>query len=335
MPLAHSSLSRACRAVADFLATGLNASSQSIQVTLGSPKVASDVQGDAGHRLNLFFYRFEPAGVGPFPAPGAPWPLRLHCLITAFAVEEDNVSTGEADLRLLGEVLRLFHERPVLDPVGVNGMSVRLHAVFETLGLDDLNHLWSTQGGATLRPSLAYELSLAPILPAKRAIPAPLTGRLGLGVASFGAPPPDPRPEAPSVTSVEVDPHRPDWTPQIAFVAGGRLHHTLALPVDDPQLQNLRVWIAGTPGEQVTLRWGTWTAAEGWKPGPTATAPVGGTVIDPDAVAAAPTTAVTPPFVDRAGQAALHAERTWTRPQGGQVTLRSNSLLVTLHEEGP
>ena len=93
--------------------------------------------------------------------------------------------------------------------------------------------------------------------------------------------------------------------------------------------------IAGRPGEQVTLRWETWTAADGWKPGPTVNAPVSGSVIDPDAAATAPATAVTLPFDDHAGQAALRAERSWTRPQGGQVTLRSNALLITLHEAAP
>jgi hypothetical protein len=41
--------------------------------------------------------------------------MRLYCLISAFGAPLDNVSAGENELRVLGEVMRLFHESPVLD----------------------------------------------------------------------------------------------------------------------------------------------------------------------------------------------------------------------------
>jgi Pvc16 N-terminal domain len=337
-----SSLSLACRSMADFLAERLGTTDEAVLVTLGTPKDAVDSGSDSGHRLNLFFYRIEPGGFGPHPGPDQPWPLRVHCLVTAFSVAEDNVSSGENDLRILGEVVRIFHEHPVLAPVGVNGTTVRLHAVFQPLGLDDLNHIWSTQGDVTLRPSVAYELSLAPIVPRVASHPAPLAGGLGLAVGPLTEAGDPPLPETaallePEVAATRVDVRRGDWVPHVCWVIGGSCRYALTLPLGSAALQALQplVWIAGVPGEQVTLRWETWSAAGGWRPGPSAAAPVGGPAIDPNAAATAPTTAVTLPFEDRAGQATLHAERTWTRPDGAPVTLRSNPLLVTLHEEEP
>lgn len=180
MPLPESSLSRVCRAVAGFVAERLDAQRRNVRVEIGSPAEAAPGESDTDHRVNLFFYRVEPSGFGPSPGPDETWRLRLRCLVTAFGVREEQVAAGENDLRLLGEVLAAFHERPVLDPLSLPEGEVRARVVFQPLATEEINQLWATQGDTAYRPSVAYEVSLVPV-PAGR-----------------------PRPEAPEVESVDL-----------------------------------------------------------------------------------------------------------------------------------
>ncbi|MGD2116698.1 MAG: DUF4255 domain-containing protein [Acidobacteriota bacterium] len=339
MALPVSSLSQVCRSIADFVSQGLQASQNKIHVTVGSPAEVAPKKAESNHLVNLFFYRFEPGGFGPAADPDEPWRLRLHCLITAFGVQEQQISAGENELRLLGEVLRIFHEKPVLDPVQVDGEQVRTQVVFQPLTTDEINHLWSTQGDVGYRPSVAYEMALAPVMPSERGVGAPLAGALGFEVRSdlaarrqpFGgtaAPPP--------VTAATVDTGAPGWAPRICFVTGGACAESLAFAVGSPELADFtppRVWIAGEAGAPVTLAWEVWSRTDGWTPHePTTSAAASGPVLDPEAAGSASTEEVPLPFDDRAGQAALHASRTWTRPDGAEVVVRSNPLLVTLYE---
>jgi hypothetical protein len=181
MPLPLSSLSRVCRYVADFVGTELEASTHSVRVLIGSPAEAAK-DAETEHRINLFFYLVEPSGFTFGIDPGEGWLLRLHCLITAFGAAESPVSSGENDLRLLGEVLRVFHERPVLPVLDIDGHTVRMQVVFEPLTLDRINHLWATQGDVTYRPSVGYEMSLLPVYPRTFAVEAPAVSRVDVSV---------------------------------------------------------------------------------------------------------------------------------------------------------
>src|SRR5688572_18989067 len=154
MALPPSSLSLTCRSIADFLSTRLDAAQNNIKVRIGNPAGAVQGEGDNDHRVNLFFYRLETNAFGPAAAPDEIWLLRLCCLVTSFGVDEDQISAGENDLRLLGAVLSAFHERPVLDPVTINGTTVRAQVVFQSLGVEEVNNLWATQGDVPYRPSV-------------------------------------------------------------------------------------------------------------------------------------------------------------------------------------
>src|SRR5688572_6826839 len=171
MALPTSSLSRLCKSVSEFLETELEANSNSIRVMIGSPAEAAKIEDE--HRINLFFYLVEPNGFGDV-APNEVWRVRLQCLITAFGIAEGSISAGENDLRLLGEVLRTFHESPILPAFDLDGLGVRLQALFIPLTLDQINHIWSTQGDVAYRPSIAYEMGLAPIPPSELALAGPL-----------------------------------------------------------------------------------------------------------------------------------------------------------------
>ncbi|HEX6863677.1 MAG TPA: DUF4255 domain-containing protein [Thermoanaerobaculia bacterium] len=330
MALPVSSLSQVCRSIADFLANRLEAPQNNIQVRIGSPASAAPIQGDNEHRVNLFFYRVEPNGYGPAAAPDETWMLRLSCLVTTFGVEEDQISPGENDLRLLGSVLSAFHERPILDPVAINGTTVRPQVVFQPLGMEEINHLWATQGEVAYRPSVAYEMALIPVLPRRPRLGGPLVGAIGFEVRSeAGRHEPFGGQAVPApVVAREVNTRFEDWAPTICFVTGGGCVESVSLAVGTafaPQ-----VWVAGLNGVAVRLRWEIWDGQAGWRPGGAVVDTAAtGPRLDPDQAAGATTTPIAVPFNDHAGQAVLYAERTFNRAaDGAQVTVRSNPLLV-------
>jgi hypothetical protein len=341
MALPHSSLSRVCRAIADFVGTGLDASANSIQVMIGSPASAAPATADASHRVNLFFYRIEPSGFFGCDTSGDPWWVRLHCLVTGFGIDEEQVSAGENDLRLLGEVLRLFHETPVLSVLTVEDETFRLQVVLLPLGADDLNHIWSTQGDVVFRPSIAYEMALAPVLPQERRPESPLVGRIGSEVRAAAAARTSPFfgvIVAPPVPRSMVDISRPDWAPFISFVLDdGTCAQSLLFAHGSQDLGDFvpRVWVAGEPGASVTLLWQRWTSSVGWQDqADTASATATDLTLDPDAAGDAEIVVVPLPgeLITDGGQAVLWAERNWVRGSDGvTVTVRSNPLLVSVH----
>lgn len=342
-----SALSIACRWVANHVKEGLTRDGNEVQVSIGTPADAAPDAGATDQRVNLFFYRVEPSGFYPDRTPQDPWLIRLHCLVTAFGVMEDGTSAGEIDLRMLGEVIRLFHETPVLGPIDVvivvNGEAVTetvtLQAVFEPLDIEAINHIWSTQGDVAYRPSVAYELALAPIVPRAAKPPERFVGALGMEVrADMDAATAAFRSVAatPPVLARTVNTTREDWAPAICFVRQenqGDFSCEQALLFENG-VGELKVWIAGELGSEVKLKLETW-GDRGWEQ---AGAPVDATIqsisIDPDAAAGAPTTAVTLPD-NGAGQWTLYAERTFNRGADGvEITVRSNPLLVTVFEPG-
>ncbi|SEM05786.1 Protein of unknown function [Syntrophus gentianae] len=340
MSLPRSSLSQVCRAIADFVGVGLNASANSIQVMIGSPASAAPSVTDTTHRVNLFFYRIEPAGFFPGDTPGDPWWVRLHCLVTGFGIEEEQVSAGENDLRLLGEVMRLFHETPVQTALTVDDETFRLQVIFLPLGADDLNHIWSTQGDVSYRPSIAYEMALAPVLPREPRPESPLVGRIGSEVRAVSIARTSPfsgATAAPPVPRSTVDNSRPDWAPVICFVADEVCAGSLLFALGSQELTDFvpAVWVAGEPGAAVTLAWQRWTSSGGWQDeADTTNTTATSLTLDPELGGDAQTVEFALPvdLVSGGGQAVLYAERSWVRGADGvTVKVRSNPLLVTVY----
>ena len=75
MPLPESSLSIICSSISQFVGSSLNAAANNITVSIGAPAEVADEDED--HRLNLFFYRFEPGGFDSDAHPNDPWRVRL------------------------------------------------------------------------------------------------------------------------------------------------------------------------------------------------------------------------------------------------------------------
>jgi hypothetical protein len=338
MALPLSSLSRLCRSIADFVGAELEANSNSIRVLLGNPADAAK-EFETDHRVNLFFYLVEPSGFGAF-APDESWLVRLHCLVTAFGIAENQVSSGENDLRLLGAVLRVFHENPIMPAYDLDGTEVRAQVVFNPLTLDQINHIWSTQGDVAYRPSVAYEMALVPIPPSEMRVPGPLVGSIGVDVFKdlkihpFGGGQGGQVMPAVIVRAVSTD--RPDWAPRLCLVDGGECAESLSFEVGSPELTAFtpHAWIAGEPGSPVTLRWESWEAGTGWTSlsnhVDTQATSQG---IDPAAAGSATTVDAPMPFKDKAGQLVLYAVRSAKRfPDGLAIEVRSNPVLINLHE---
>ncbi|GLI36904.1 Pvc16 family protein [Geobacter hydrogenophilus] len=336
MALPRSSLSQVCRAIADFVSVGLDASANSIQIMIGSPASAAPATTDTSHRVNLFFYRVEPAGFFTGDTPGDPWWVRLHCLVTGFGLDEDKVSAGENDLRLLGEVMRLFHETPVQSALTVVGA----RGAFRPWGAAERNPMWRTQGAGGTRLRGAPGGAGGGGRPGGPPRDAPGGGGGGGGGAGARARPPPfaGAAAAPPVPRTTVDTSSPDWAPVISFVLDDETcAQSLLFAHGSQELADFtpHVWVAGEPDAPVTLAWQRWTSTIGWEdvPDPTA-ATATDLTLDPEAAVDAQTVEVTLPaeLVSGGGQAVLYAQRSLVRGSDGvTVTVRSNPLLVTVH----
>ena len=108
-------MSQAIRARLKF---DLFAEVDNFDVTIDTPAAAvkNKQESQGTSLLNLFFYRIEPAAPPSDAGAGNRWYVRVLCIITAFSTADPtaHISDGEVDLRILGEVLRYFHEHPVL-----------------------------------------------------------------------------------------------------------------------------------------------------------------------------------------------------------------------------
>jgi len=336
MALVASSVAQVCKSLAQYLGAEFGGLDTEVRVLLGSPADAATSEQDSEHHLNLFFFRFEPSGFEADTLPGETQYLRMHCLATPFAIAEDSIGSGENDLRIIGEVLRVFQEKPVFE-MEVDGQHFHLQVMFQTLGMDQINQLWSTQGDTIYRPSVLFEVSLAPVVPREPATPAPLAGTLGLGVAGemetrvselTSVTPPSPR---------RPNTEREDWAPAAALVYQDALVQSLSLSLADDTINQFtpRVWVVGKPGTEVTLRWELWDAEEGWKSHPDQTdITLHETQLLPEQLPQASVHTLQLPFKDRPGQLVLYAERRYQHSSDEHpISKRSNPLLINLYEE--
>jgi hypothetical protein len=333
-----SALSIACTSVRDFLTANLQPGGATVLPVIGAPVDALPANAQAGdHFVNLFFYRIESSGFYPDTRPMDPWFMRLHCLVTAFATTEDNIPSGEIDLRILGDVIRVFHEAPVLGPFDIAGEQTVLQAVMIPISNEELHNIWSTQGDVTYRTSVCYEFALSPIVPSqprRQSVPvemidwqthADLDHRDAPFDAASGVR------FLPPVRARTVDTQPADWLPAICFVQSSICVASLAFLATDPALPGFsaRVWVAGDTSADVTLRWERWDT-DGW----TSVTPelvvqpiTAG--IDPDNLPApASLASMALPDTATPGFWILFAERVFELPQGQPVTVRSNPLLL-------
>jgi hypothetical protein len=329
-----------CNGVRLFVEAGLQAALNDIHVSIGSPALNRD-DADA-NQVNLFFYRFEPSGFEAEAHPQEPWRLRLSCLVTALGAGSGEELAGDNDLRLLGNVIRIFHQTPILEAMDVDGETVRLQAVFVPLSGDTINQVWSTQGDATYRPSVAYELSLAPVVPSVRRMPPSTVGAIGSQAAgemgarhrrfAGGV-------QTPPVPVQSVDLNDPDWQPLLCWVVGTDCHRTYSHDVAEGPFAPL-IWVAGDPTASLDLSWERWDSSSGWTSiGTSAGVVPFGVGIDPDAVPEplpASFTQVPPEPLGLPPNRFSRQYMVYARRIGGSgLEVRSEPLLLTLHRARP
>jgi hypothetical protein len=257
---------------------------------------------------------------------------------------------------MLGQVLRVFHEQPVLGPLEADGEPIQLQIVFRPLSPEDLNHIWATQSEAVYRTSVAYEVALVPILPARPSVGTPLVGAIGHQTAPRIAARHEPfagEVAFPTVRKVTVDTRVPGWAPAICFVVEGGYARSLVFEAGSQAVKDFvpAVWVAGNPvleeEESVRLQWQIWDPDQGWRDSePSVDATPMSTGIDPDAGLPASVSPVTigwpapttlplgTGFTDGPGQAVLYAVRTYRRAADeALMQVRSDPLLITLYSE--
>ncbi|HXH72358.1 MAG TPA: Pvc16 family protein [Mariprofundaceae bacterium] len=264
------SLSAAATSLRQLLADKI-ADLQASDVLIGHPKPAlATTDNQDPTRLNLFFYHATYDG---YPADGAasdPFFVRLYCLITPCGGDPASGTTlpsaGENDLRLIGEVMRVLHEYPVVNVDDADQVTIaRLQIVPHALSLDGLNHIWSTQADTAYRLSVAYEMALAPVPLVTASRPSPVVGSPSM--LAWGRMDRDPGSALdgaislmPEVEYLEVDTGRDDWIPHICLVvdegAGQKTLHYVR-KIDDPG-QTLNVLVAGQDHAKVKLFWSVW-----------------------------------------------------------------------------
>ncbi len=125
--------------------------------------------------VSAYFFRIHESGNSGAIDPKMPLDTIAHCLITplgsgtgASNVGEDDISAGENDLAVLGQIMRCMHEHPVFRVEDKNGETIcDVEVAPLELTVDELNKIVPTapvNGG--FRPSVAYALALLPLHPA-------------------------------------------------------------------------------------------------------------------------------------------------------------------------
>ncbi len=343
MFIAESSLSIMCLAIENFVRNGLDAENNSIDVTMGAPASAA-AAGPKMNRVNLFFNRFEPSGFASNGHPGEPWLMRLFCLITAFGEDDisENITGGEFELRMIGEIIRLFHESPVMSNVEINGENVRLQAIFQPLNYESINQLWSTQNDASFRPSVAYEFSLGPIVPLQRKQTDKLVASIGTLINS------DTKKEweRDKLTShvfisrkKTIDVSLNHWQPAICFVENDTCIDAIQLDLNviNLDVQTMTVWLAGDLLTDISFKWLIWNSQNGWlEQDPAILHKPLTKMIDPDGEIPAGLISMPMPFdssmAETSAQVQLIAQRTYIDPvSNASKTVKSNPLLITFY----
>ena len=273
MAVAVSSLSIAVQGIADFLDAQFG---EDVILSIDSPQRAAErVKGGDKHFLNLFVYRVLPSGFQASSTAGEPFFVRIHALLTPFLTDQGG-GASDIDLRILGHAIRILASRPVLPGAPLPGQSsdpgdfrsgphldYRLQAVLLAPSMEELNHIWTTQGGdLAYRLSAAYEFALIPIEPLEHSVEAPpVVGSILDLQPSVPAIPPDFVPYGPEVhafplaaTLPEPAPPPTNFLPVVLFSLAGGLSNRASVA---PGTDGIPLAISGPRGAKVavTVEW--------------------------------------------------------------------------------
>ena len=269
MAVPVSSLSVAVQGIADFLDGQFG---EDVVISTDNPQRAAErVKGGDKHFLNLFTYRVMPSGFHAASAANEPFFIRINALLTPFLSDAEN-NAQDNDLRILGHAIRVLASRPVVPGIALPGNSndpadfrsqphldFRLQAVLQAPTMEELNHIWTTQGGdLAYRLSAAYEFALIPVEPLERRTPAkPMTSAI-----IDTRPASKPRPEGFAEMGVEAraiplaatlankQPPPVDILPIVLFSRAGVLSSAATIA---PATASINLALSGLPGSRVSV----------------------------------------------------------------------------------
>lgn len=269
MPVPVSSLSVAVQGIADFLDSQFG---EEVNITVAHPQRASEIAKGAGataHCLNLFAYRVAHSGFHADAGSDQTQFLRVHILLTPFPADLDNAA-DDADIRILGHAIRVLQSHPVLpitaQPLPGNAITdpptrkdYRLEAIMLAPTMEEINHIWTTQGGdLAYRLSAAYEFALIPIEPLSLRVEAMPPDTLIIDARIGGADMASGFIQASAASHAfplnGESPAATDWVPVQMLVSGDTLTNALDIAATATEVM---IAIAGLPGESAALevRW--------------------------------------------------------------------------------
>lgn len=131
------------------------------------------------HLVTLFLYRIEPDHAAMLAGPDRGMAVRLKVMITVYGGQKDGAeeSIGSVEMRILSHIMRLFLEQSKLGPIKVKdtlplgpiadfvtkGVSVEAQQL--SLDMEEVNHIWTTQGDTPFRTSLVYSFNYGLVVP--------------------------------------------------------------------------------------------------------------------------------------------------------------------------
>ncbi len=152
-----------------------------LDVEIGHPAQFHPRAAESNHLVTLFVYRIEPDMRAMVSTPEVGLAVRLNTLVTVYGGDKEDLSEsiGSLELRILSHILRLFVERAMLGPVRLRdtlaqgalavwaeqGLSVEAEPL--SLDMEEINHIWTTQGDTPYRTSLAYSFKYGLVTPLK------------------------------------------------------------------------------------------------------------------------------------------------------------------------
>lgn len=151
----------------------------SLNVEIGNPAQFHPRVTLDNHLVTIFVYRIKHDHAAMLSNPDKGLAVQLKVLITAFGGQPQGVteSIGTVELRILSHITRLFVENPVLGPIKApETLPLGDVAAFVTEGItvesqhleldmEEINHIWTTQGETPFRTSLSYVFRYGLVLP--------------------------------------------------------------------------------------------------------------------------------------------------------------------------
>ena len=151
-----------------------------LDVEIGHPASFSQPTGpQAKHLVTLFVYRIEPDHAAYLASPERGMAVKLRVMINVYAVSDGNIqeSAGTTELRVLSEIMRLLMDKdpigtvkvkdtaPIgaMQPMVTQGITVEAQQL--SLDMEEINHIWTTQGDTPFRTALIYSFNYGVVAP--------------------------------------------------------------------------------------------------------------------------------------------------------------------------